>query len=302
MKKYLAGFCLLLSFFMFSCSNYGVYEFLLSEDTVDERSSKLKMIFAPDFSSQTPAASGRYSALIMTDVHFGSDAIRHDIEFLETFRQLLSNSNPDLIPRFAVCLGDSADGGHQLEYHQYDLFLDQMRSIAREVLGDPDYKIYTILGNHDLYNDGWSKWKKLVYPFTSSYVFSVKASSSSKKGFTYYFLDTANGTLGVDQFESFEKLTKMDENPKIIMTHYPVYCSGLKMFVMQNTQERNKLLKIFKNTNVKQIFSGHAHMKYEFDYGIFKEDITGSLVMTRQFRLFTVDEDTSSVNSVAISY
>ncbi len=302
MKKYIAGILCLTSFLLFSCSNYGLYQFLLSEDTVDERSSKLTIIPPPDFSQQTPAISSTYSVLVISDVHFGSQKLRHDIEFCAAFRNLLSNSDSTLIPRFVISLGDSADGGHQSEYYQYDLFLSELRKIAKEEIGDPDYKIYTVLGNHDLYNNGWSKWKHLVYPFTSSYFFSFKADSTSEKGFTYYFLDSANGTLGVDQLESFEKITKNDTQNKFVMTHYPLYCSGLTMFTMQDTMERNKLLSIFAKRDVKALFGGHAHMNYSFDYGNFKEFLTGSEVMSRQYRLFTVNEKEGTVTSVELSY
>lgn len=301
MKKHFAVLYILAAFLICSCSNYGFYELLLSEDTVDERSSSMTYIDAPSFASQTPAASSVYSGLVISDVHFGSNNVRYDDEFLSVFRRLLGNADSTLIPRFVICLGDTADGGHQTEYLQYLNFVESIKKIAKEELGDPDYKVYTIVGNHDLYNDGWSKWKHLVYPYTTSYFFTLNATSSSN-GFTFYFLDTANGSIGVDQLESFEKLAKADSRPKIVLSHYPIYLGGLDLFKFQNTQERDNLIKIMAKNNVKQVFEGHAHTNYDVDNGAFHESVTCSLVKNRGFRLFTVNENTSTVVSVVLSY
>ena len=336
MKKILAfliATCSLLIFF--SCSQYGFFWGLFGEDDVDDRSASLSNFnsLSPDFSKQTALLpdSPKYSVLIITDLHYGSEREELDekpvLDWLENWFKKYSGkgenpSDKDLtkIPRFAVNIGDTADGGKRDEFKLYLEFEKEIKRIANKYLyGDDDasmdyttndkFKIYSILGNHDLYHNGVEPFMELIFPYNSSYFFTVDSTpNDSHSGFSYYFLDTANGTTGTSQLDDFKDKIKSDGRPKIVFTHYPVYAGGTDFFmILQNTIERNTLLTYFAENNVRQVYEGHAHKNYGKDYdGKFREDVIGSLRFSsranKQCAIFTVDEASETVTTEIIEF
>ncbi len=330
----LTGLCLLLyvmAFCILSCSNYGFFWGRFDQNEVDERSGTVQDFnrYAPDLSvaSSNPnwesgheifTAEGkrRYSVLVITDLHYGSS--REDINeaaFL-TWLESIYKAGGENVPRFAINLGDSADGGHESEYDNYILFEKKIKALAGKYLWNEDentaddkrkFRIFSILGNHDLYNNGSKYFLKKLFPYSSSYHFTIDTDiSDDYSGFSYYFLDTANGTTGPTQLEDFKTKIYADPHPKVILTHYPIWAGGtdsaFAFMIIQNSMERNLLLTYFIENNVKYVLEGHAHKNYGVDYGgQFKEEVIGSLRFSsrdaKQCAIFTVDEEKSTVTT-----
>ncbi len=294
------------AFSLFSC-NYGFFWGLFGEENVDERSSSISDLNSkkPDLSVQNPQVSSIYSVLVITDLHFGAN-FGHDktddfLTWFENRLEICKLSNPEKIPRFVINLGDTADGGHASEYRDYLLFENKIKALAKKcgiVSESSDYKVYSILGNHDLYNNGISDFRDFCFPYISSYYFSLG-------GFSYYFLDSANGTLGTSQLEDFKEKASIDPRPKIILTHYPIHAGagkpGAILMRFQNTQERNTLLSYFAKYNVRQIFDGHIHDRIGFDFGKFSEDVVQSLRWGEAL-IFTVNENTGTVTTETVRF
>lgn len=308
-KRRFLIFSALLSFFclfgVVSC-NYGFFWGLFGEENVDDRSSSLRSLqtSVPNFSVQSPALStGVYSALIITDMHYGATwGNDNEQDFLDWLSARFESGDAEKIPRFIVNLGDTADGGHRSEFKDYVDFENRIKSLAKDKLGDSDYKIYSILGNHDLYNNGVEGYEDLCYPYISSYYFSISVSGS---GFTFYFLDTANGTLGESQLNDFKDKISSDSRPKIVFTHYPIYAgageSDALLMRLQNTMERNTLLTYFSKYNIKQVFEGHIHKRTSFDFKKFREDVINSF-RYGEAALFTVNEQAGTVSTEIITF
>ena len=206
--------------------------------------------------------------------------------------------------RTIINLGDTADGGHLSECSDYNSYLERIRNLAVKknvVDSAEDFKIYTILGNHDLYNNGWKNWKKTIYPYKSTYYFSLSADSSSLP-FSFYFVDTGNGAFGTDQLDDFEKLLKSDSNPKMVFSHYPFYSDNVPFMALEDTTERNYLLSLFAKNNVKALFGGHVHTVFEHGFGDFSQINTSALFKNGAFRLVTVDESAASVSTKLIEF
>ncbi len=281
---------------LFLSCNYGFYLSLFNEESADSRAESLTVLSSAD----TPQIeSESFSFIVLTDVHFGAETERHNEAFLSAFRTLLSVSDEAKRPRFLVCLGDSADGGHESEYEEYNSFLTEISEQAELISGEKDFKSYTIMGNHDTYNNGWAAWKKLVFPNTSFYMFTI---STTAAPVSFFFLDTANGTLGDSQRDFFKDAIKQNENMAIVFSHYPIYAGGNLLYILQDTTERALLLTWFSKYNVKAVYAGHAHKNYSFDAGDFTEDVTASYLYQRYFRLVTVDSAEKTVSSELISY
>ena len=318
----------LFSLLIAACANYGFFWGRFDEQDVDERSSSVKNFNskAPDMASQTPPSSSSYSVIVVTDLHYGSSSEKLDengfLEWLDGWYKKYSGQgeNPEdkneaKLPRFMINLGDTADGGHDSEYLEYLEFEKKIKALAGKYLygesdstadSDRKFKVYGILGNHDLYNNGSEGFFKYIYPNYSSYYFTIDADGDGK-AFSYYFLDTANGTTGTSQLDDFKDKISADSSPKIVFTHYPVYAGGTNMFmIIQNTLERNILLTYFAENNVKQVYEGHAHANYGFDFKKFREDVIGSLRFSgrddKSCAVFTVNEETQQVETETIRF
>ncbi|MBO6176961.1 MAG: metallophosphoesterase [Treponema sp.] len=285
-------------FLVFTCClflscNLGFYWFVFGED-VEDRAKEIVSIDSPDSVSETTGE--KYSVLVVTDLHFGSERTDRDDEaFYEWFKKQLASDDESLKPRFMICLGDILDGGHKEEAEEYNNFADKLAELAEEA-GIHGFTSYSIVGNHDLYNHGWSVWKENIYPHTSFYVFNTKSDSQSQ-GMSWYFLDTGNGTLGKTQLDSLCEAMKNDSRPKIVSMHYPLYCGGIVQLCIQNSMERNILMSLFAENNVKIVLEGHAHRTKHYDCGNFEEHLISSYLYSRAFTLLTVDEKSGSVVS-----
>lgn len=286
--------CTVLFLLLTSC-NMGFYWFVTGED-VEDRAQTMLELPSPD-SGNSP----RYSIVVITDIHFGSSrAKRRDEYFIRWFEQQVSEPDESLRPRFMICLGDSMDGGHQNEADDYNEFCTRVQQIALNA-GLTDFKTYTIIGNHDLYNHGWKIWKENIYPYTSFYHFTTSATGNGR-GFSWYFIDSANGTLGKPQLTALEEAAGKDPLPKIVLSHYPVYCDGLPLLSMHNTLEKNRLVSLFASSSVRVIFEGHAHMGGSYRCSSFEEHLIKSYLQSYDFSLVTLDEENGTVSHPELNF
>ena len=194
MKKnvYIKIYIILLVLILCSC-NYGLYTLLFDEDSVDDRVSSITVLSGTDIPNV--GNSSVYSFVVFTDPHFGASFKRYDAAFLTWYENQLSLSDERFRPRFAVCLGDCADGGKSSEYDEYNSLINKIITLGNEAFSISNYHVYSSIGNHDLYNSGYENYKEKVYPYKTYYKFSI-SSDSSDNAFSYFFLDSANGTLG----------------------------------------------------------------------------------------------------------
>ncbi|MDE6736607.1 MAG: metallophosphoesterase [Treponemataceae bacterium] len=272
--------------FASSCS-YGPYMFNVSETKVDERATNIKEIDSPgnieDFGET-------YTFLVIADPHTGPRVSGSVADrFLVKYNEWINGPDGHDKPRFIINLGDVLDSGKQSQADDYHAFKKQLDTVANELLPH-----YSVIGNHDLYaSDGWDVWARNFYPHTSYYRFKIDK-------FSYYFLDTGNGTLGKPQLEDLEKHLADDKNAKIVLMHYPVVSDS--SFCLQNTVERNRLLRDFADGNVKMIFSGHYHRGDTHRYGSMTEVTVKSFGFNGTALLVTVDNATQSVTCQEINF
>lgn len=296
-----------LPFLFVSCANIGFYQLLFGEDDVDERYSGFLNLSSSGLSPVlSPGSDGKYSFIVVTDIHIGADDVGTSKinDFLLELSVLFSSDSQILVPRFIINLGDTGDGGHASEYAKFNRYFGDggiIQNLAKDkgvVEKTSDFKIYSVLGNHDLYNNGWTNWKKAVWPYTSTYYFSVSTMSDSKcVPFSFYFLDTGNGSMGKSQTDGFEKLLKADQNPKLIFAHYPFYSDGTPFMAIEDTAERNYFLALLEKNKAAGLFGGHVHTNFKKDIGSFDQINTAALFKNGYFRLVTVDEKNSKVIS-----
>lgn len=252
-----------------SCA-YGIQEGFKREMPVEKRATELK-----DLGGITIANPDDFSFILISDVHFGAKLERHDDAFLKAVSQL--SKRPD----FCVVLGDVAEHGLEEEYVEFNTVVVQ----GLEKLG---IKTYCTVGNHDLYNSGWESYAAHNYPYTSFY----KANGG---GCSFYFIDSASCTVGEPQFNALQNSFKADDAPKFIFTHVPLHADDTKYFVMQDTDERNELISLFAQNNVKFYYAGHIHYVRDTDFGAFVEKNVPAYLAQKGFELCTVKRDSELV-------
>lgn len=250
----------LFSFFLclaFTSCDYNLQQFLYRDNSVEDRLTGLSASTLSGSSLPSPL-NNTYKVAIITDVHFGAgERGTLDADFIAW----ASAHNM----AFCICLGDVAEHGAEAEYKQYASFVTDVKAVLTT------HKVYSTVGNHDLYSDGWKWWKKYVNTDfnldTSFYTFTAG-------GFSWYFIDSASGTLGVSQFKALTARMEEDSNPKIVLSHFPLYADGAynaSYPTLQNSMETSRLIDLFARNNVKFFASGHSHHWAQKSFGSFYE-------------------------------
>ncbi|HUT53234.1 MAG TPA: metallophosphoesterase [bacterium] len=143
---------------------------------------------------------------------------------------------------FALHSGDCADGGQVDEYKKWN-------GVMGEYLPCP---VFSAIGNHDLYGDGWDAYKKYIGPAAFRFIYGPC---------DFIFIDTAAGTLGFDQMGWLEKVLDRGGPPnRFILSHYPIYDGAFQTpSSIGNTEECMKLISMFADNNVSYFLCGHKH-------------------------------------------
>lgn len=261
-KKMCAMQMALYVMFAIACTSEGMLT--NSVFPVTERATECKRLDV-DFSES-------YTAVVIADPHFSSGRER----LPEKYYQWLDELPQERKPRMCLVLGDIANHGLPSEYEFYNAFVQEMRRRGMEVYG--------ILGNHDVFESGnfGKNYLSAVEPHAACY--SVQTPRLS-----YYFIDTADNLVGQPQYSALESQMKADSNPKIILSHVPLYAPTSIYYRMKNSVERARLLSLFSRHNVRMFLCGHLHEHHSYDMGAFEEIIVNTST-EGTWGILTVDE------------
>ncbi|MBO4639815.1 MAG: metallophosphoesterase [Treponema sp.] len=276
---------LCLACLLFSSCEYDLENAFYRADDTDARTRVCYTLS----DSETPHPSSElYTIAVFSDIHFGGkSSTRHEQDFLNWLEK---SKEEGKCPEFCFCLGDITEHGKKSEFEAYNEFCKKVESL----LGDG--KVYNVLGNHDLYNNGWDNYKEMIFPYKSMYTFKTKT-------FSWYCIDSASGTLGKNQYDTLKSLFANDSAPKIILTHVPAYSNPLNYmgyFSFQNTYESDMLLTLYSKNNVKSVFSGHIHQSYKNYFNNFVEITVPCITQSNQWSLITIDENKGTVSELVI--
>lgn len=292
---------LIFSLLVLTSCEYGLQQAFHRIDEVNTRSTRICDLntyavenLKEDVASPT-ISSEKFSVLIFSDIHFGrcgkGQKQRYDNEFIsyvlqnQSVLETYENSNYPL--QFAICAGDIAEHGYESEFIKYQEFCEQIKNQL-------NLKVYSVAGNHDLFNSGWQHYKTYCYPYISCYSFET---TYNQKSVEWIFLDTGSGTLGNKQLNDVKKTMSSSSTEKIVITHYPVYAGGLFYFTLQNVTERDTLISEFAKGNVKLLVDGHAHTGGSWDCGnFFHEESVKGYLDYRYFSIIYVDLNSKTIN------
>lgn len=161
---------------------------------------------------------------------------------------------------FGVILGDCTDVRNNLPNYLRALEFDPQRHTY-------DHKIFHILGNHDVYFNGWVEFKRLIGP--SVYWFEVAFPGGKD---LFISLDTATGTLGRDQtewFRSFLASNRSNYRHCFILTHMNLFYTDGSQRTSGNMpiEETFALVDFLGRQRVTLVLQGHDHHREELSYG-----------------------------------
>ena len=217
----------------FVTCKYGLGEGFYRKNPVKSRANALKELNDETTQNLLSSLGSKYDVLLISDLHFGKDeSSQHERALFDW----LDSLSADKRPSFCINLGDTADHGLSEEYDSYLVFQEQLRSKLKSPV------VFNVLGNHDLFNSGWSSWKEKMYPNMSFYHFETNNVS-------WYFLDSGSGTLGERQVEILSDAIKHDSKQKIISLHYPLYGDKIDALMshdsLQDEHETDMLFTLF---------------------------------------------------------
>jgi predicted phosphodiesterase len=233
-----------------SC-RYGLGEAFGRPSPVDER------VVDPTAAAPSAPTVGNldnYVFVVISDTHFVAEADPPAAGRLSAF---LSSEGAE----FVIVPGDLADAGLPEEYARYaawtaDLDLD-------------GFPVYSAIGNHDLYNGGWSTFRQTVGASYYSFVIGTRS---------FYVLDSGNGTLGREQIAMLRDAFAGDLNPKVVVTHYPLYDGDdSQYYELTNTAERAALVDLYARSGVDLLLEGHTHALNHTTIGPIEEWVCPSL-------------------------
>ncbi|WP_320130201.1 metallophosphoesterase [uncultured Sphaerochaeta sp.] len=191
------------------------------------------------------------SFLLMTDQHF----TRQDtgvwyaqdtfFSWLQTYQETTAGQDARHLD-LMLSLGDVTEDSREIEFSQYSQFLAKLKTYGIET--------HSIKGNHDI------RSKEESNNYWDTYVQEPLFQAFSYHGVSFYLLDTSCRTLGITQREKLERALAKDGQPKIFLTHMPLYGKPtLLYYCLPDTQEREEILRIMNQYSVGLYISGHHH-------------------------------------------
>jgi predicted phosphodiesterase len=202
-------------------SNRNEFNFLTDSD---------KMIVLPD----------DYSFIVVSDIHiYGQD----DADEFAKIKNYIDDA------KFVVVTGDVTDDGTE---EQIQRFIN-----AASTFGVP---VYPVVGNHDVYTDRASPWKKLI----GSSMYRIDSESSST---SLFVLDNANGSFGYDQLKWFENEIKSSKKHCFVFAHENFFFEGSPPDFEHtiDINERALFMSLLKN-HCDIMFMGHLHKRIVKEY------------------------------------
>ncbi|MDP3436394.1 MAG: metallophosphoesterase [Bacteroidales bacterium] len=232
---------ILLPFLIFglsSCEKFEMRGFFTSYKGVNQRFeqsiewNRINGYYEIDLPQST------YSIYAMGDSHIGG------VENLDKIFKNARNENAAAV----VMVGDLTTGHKE----DYDLFSDHLP------LKD-SLMYFAMVGNHDLYFDGWKSFYSIFG--SSTYYFVVNTSDSRD---LHICLDTGDATLGEKQFDWFKKLLETKRKSYrhcFVFTHNNLFRLRPTSSTNPIVEEIHILLDLFLKHNVSIVVTGHDHKR-----------------------------------------
>ncbi len=179
------------------------------------------------------ADTSNFSFLVIAYLHY------YDVDE-KYFKDISADDRFDEISFIVVC-GDVAQSGLK---HQYDYLLEDLKNV--------NVPVYYVIGNHDLYNNGYAEWRSIL----GRTVYDFKIGDNH-----FIFTDTANGTIGSDQKNwIIDTLSASNSINKFVFSHYsPTDKEFQSPTALSYPEDAYFLYDVLEKYGVKYYMCGHLH-------------------------------------------
>ena len=244
-----------------SCDAFDVKGFVAPTSDVVNKRFEQSMSLHGNKAVATIDADEAYTFYVCTDPHINSTYYN-----LREFNNRLRNSSA----RFGIILGDCTD--HKNAFPNYVEAIKYAEDVHASSL-----PIFSLIGNHDLYFDGWNEYFKLLG--ASVDWFDVKFDTGRD---LFIALDSASGTLGNKQMtwlKDFLAAEREKYRHCIVLTHTHLFYTDNSQEGAGNMalEETAVLTELFSKHNVTLCLQGHDHYREDLTLGGVRYTIIGSL-------------------------
>lgn len=223
---------------LLSCEKFEFSGFITTYKNVNHRFQQSVEWNNMNGFSEISVPQNNYTILAMGDSHVGGT------ENLDTFIKNARNRNAAAV----VMVGDLTTG-HDKDYDQFLQHLPSKDSLM----------YFPVVGNHDLYFDGWKYFYSLFG--SSTYFFVVDTPGGSD---LFICLDTGGGTLGDQQINWFKTLLKTKRNNYrhcTVFTHNNLIRLRSTVTTNPMVEEIHVLLDLFTRYKVNMVVTAHDHKR-----------------------------------------
>jgi len=245
--------------------------------TVDERFSLSSSIRSPY--RNTLKGAYQYSFAFCGDPHMHAESRGCFPDLDKVIRANRIN--------FVIFGGDLTYLGREAEYRN---FVDLTNGLTCPA--------YAVLGNHDLYNGGWSYYWRYLGP--SSYSFY---GGNAK----FVVIDTATGQIGERQMAWIREELRANKQPLLfVVSHMPIYGGAHGAYEFPKSEERSQLIALFEKYGVDYVLEGHYHAYVDMTVNGVRYITSGSFseglldAGTRHFLLFQIYGPNVSVRKIEV--
>jgi hypothetical protein len=235
---------LLLSFVFSTCEKFEIRGFFLAYESADQRFDQSMKWNNGHPYKELNVPVDDYSISVMSDNHVGGT---RNLDFF-----LNEAIAMDAIA--AVMVGDLTTG-HSEDYKTFQQHLPDQDSLLS----------FQIIGNHDLYFDGWKQFYSLFG--STTYLFTVRTPQSED---LFICLDSGSGTLGSKQLGWLKNIL----NTKRLNYRHCILFMHNNLFRIRHTTSANPyveevevLMELCIKDHIDMIVTGHDHQKNEFVFG-----------------------------------
>lgn len=234
-----------LVFLVFSaCEKYEMRGFFISHQSADQRFKQSMAWNSAHPFKEINVAVGDYTLFVMSDSHVGGT------KNLDLFLEEAIQKNA-----VAAMMAGDITTGHAEDYSTFFNHLPPQDSLLA----------FPIVGNHDLYFDGWKQFYLLFGATT--YVFKVKTPGATD---LFICTDTGSGTLGSNQLtwlKDFLKRERSDYRYCILFTHNNIFRIRHTTSTNPFVEELRILLELCVKHKIDMVVAGHDHKKNVVKFG-----------------------------------
>lgn len=218
-----------LLFIILTACSIDIFGLFQSKSDVDTRFKESKSL-SPI--SNITIIDTNFSFIVVADSHIYKGTNRN----LDRLKNSITADD-----KFVLLAGDLTQCGDNEDYAALIKYL--------KALGIP---YYPVIGNHDVYFDGWNNSKK----YLGRNCYTLAAGN-----IRLIALDSANGTLGREQRIWLENtLINKTEKYCVVFTHFEMFsASAANIQQYTDIEEIYYLMHLFEQNNVNYVFMGHSH-------------------------------------------